>query len=94
LEGQSPTDIYKRLVVVYGDHALSRTKVFEWAHCFKNGQLNIEDGPRCGRLITATDDQTVKAVENLIIEDRRITIQQIAYSLDISTGTVYGIIHD
>ena len=47
LEGQSPTNIYKRMVVVYGDHTPSRTAVFEWVRRFKNGQLNIEDNPRC-----------------------------------------------
>ncbi len=82
------------MVVVYGDHAPSCTTVFEWARCFKDGRLSIEDDPRCGRPITATDEQTVKAVENLIIEDRRITIQQIAYALGISAGTAHGVIHD
>ncbi|CAF1081757.1 unnamed protein product [Rotaria sp. Silwood1] len=94
LEGHSPSNIYERMVVVYGDHAPSRTRVFEWAHRFKDGRLSIEDDPKCGRPITATDDQTVKAIESLIIEDRRITIHQIADAVGISTGTVDGIIHD
>jgi histone-lysine N-methyltransferase SETMAR len=94
LEGESPSNIYQRMVVVYGEHAPSRTTVFEWARRFKDGQLNIEDDPRCGRPITATDDQTVGAVESLIIENRRITIQEIADALGISTYTVHGIIHD
>ena len=94
LKGQSPSNIYDRMVVVYGDNALSRTTVFEWARRFKVGQLIIEDGPRSGRPITTTDEQTIQAVESLVIEDRRITIQQIANTLGISTGTVHGILHD
>jgi hypothetical protein len=70
LEGQSPSNIYERMVVLYSNHAPSRTTVFEWVHRFKDGQLNVEDGPKCGRPITATDDRTIKAVECLIIEDR------------------------
>ncbi|CAF5026134.1 unnamed protein product [Rotaria sp. Silwood1] len=77
------------MVAVYGDYVPSRTTVFEWIRRFKDGQLNVEDGPKCGRPITTTDDQTIKAVECLIIEDRRITIQQIADALGISTGTVH-----
>ncbi|CAF3527620.1 unnamed protein product [Rotaria sp. Silwood1] len=77
------------MVVVYGDYVPSRTTVFEWIRRFKDGQLNVEDSPKCGRPITTTDDQTIKAVECLIIEDRRITIQQIADALGISTGTVH-----
>ncbi len=68
LEGQSPTNIYELIVVVYGDHVPSHTTVFEWVSRFKDGQLNIEDSPRSGRPITATDDQTIQAIESLIIE--------------------------
>ena len=62
------------MVVVYGNHAPSRTTVFEWARDSKDEQLNIEDNPRCGRQVTATNNETVKDVESLIIEDCRITI--------------------
>ena len=93
-EGEALSNICKRMVIVYGNHAPSCTTVFEWIHHFKDGQLNIEDNPRCGRLITTTDNETVKDVQSLIIEDRRITIQQVAYVLGVSTYTVHGIIHD
>ncbi|CAF3389873.1 unnamed protein product, partial [Rotaria sp. Silwood2] len=76
--GQSPSNIYQRMVVVYSDHAPSRATVFEWIQHFKHGKLNIEDSPRSGQPITATNDQTIKVVENLIIEDCRITLQRIA----------------
>ena len=94
LQEQSPSNIWKCMIVVYGDHAPSCTAVFECARRFKDGQLNIEDNPRCGRPITATDDQIVQSVEGLIIKDRRITIQQIAYAVGVSTYTVHGSIHD
>ena len=82
LEGESPSNIYKRMVVIYGGHAPSPTTVFEWAHRFKDEQLNIEDSPRCARSISTTNNnETVKDIESLIIEGRRITIQQIAYGL-------------
>ncbi len=68
MEGQSPTNIYELIVVVYGDHAPSHTTVFEWVCRFKDEQLKNEDGPRSGRPITATDDQTIQAIESLIIE--------------------------
>ena len=58
---------------------------------FLNGQSNIEDNLRCGLPITVTNNENV---ESLITEDRRITIQQIAYVLGVSTYTVFGIIHD
>ena len=80
LKGESASNIYKYMVVVYGDRTPSCTTVFEWARRFKDGQLNIEDNPRGARPITTTNNETVKDVESLTIEDRRITIQQIANS--------------
>ena len=82
------------MVIVYGDHAPSCTAIFERARHFKDDQLNIEDNPRCGRPITATDDQTAKVVEGLIIEGRQIAIHQIAYAVGVSTYSVHSIIHD
>ena len=90
LGGESSSDIYKRMVVLYGDHALSPTTVFQWSRRCKDAQLNIEDNRRCARPIT---NETFKDVESLIIEDRRITIQQIAYVRDVTTYTVHRIIH-
>ena len=82
LEGKSPSNIYKRMVVINCDHVPSPTTVFEWAHRFKDEQLNIEDSPRCARSITVTNNnETVKDIGSLTIEGRRITIQQIAYGL-------------
>ena len=92
LEGECPSNIYQRTVVVYGKHAPSRTTVFEWGRRFKDGLLNIEDDPRCGRPIIATDYQTIGAGECLIIENPRITIQEIADSLGVSTYTLRSII--
>ena len=43
---------------------------FEWARQCKDGQLNIEDNPRCARPIIAINNETIKDVETLIIEDR------------------------
>ncbi|CAF4844368.1 unnamed protein product [Rotaria sp. Silwood1] len=94
LEGQSPSNIHERMTAIYGDSAPSRTMVFEWVPRFKNGQLNIEESPRSWRPISTTDEKTIKVVENLVIEDRRITIQEIAEILSISSGTVHGILHD
>ena len=82
------------MTVVYGDSTPSCTMVFEWARRFKDGQLNIEDSPRSGRPISSTDEKNIKAIENLVVEDRRITIQEIAKILGISSGTVHGILHD
>ena len=94
LEGQSPSNIHECMTAVYGDSGSSRTMLFELARPFKNGQLKIEDRPRSGRPISATNEKNIKAVEKLVVEDRQITIQEIAEILGISSSTVHGILHD
>ena len=94
MEGQSPSTIHERMTAVYGDSAPSRTVIFEWTRRFKNGQLNIEDSPKSGRPISATGEKNIKVVENLVVEDCRITIQEIAEIRGISSGTVHSILHD
>ena len=68
LDEKSPSIIYKSTMVVCGGHVPSRTTVFKSILHFKDGQLNIEDNPRCDRPITATNHETVKDVESLIVE--------------------------
>ena len=94
LEGQSPSNIHESMAAVYGDSAPSRTMIFEWARRSKNRQLNIEDSPSSGRTINTTDERTIRTVEDLVIEDRRVTIQATAEILSISSGIVHGILHD
>ena len=94
LEGQSPSNIHERMTAVYGDSAPSRTMIFEWTCRFKNRQLNIEDSSSSGPTISTTGERAIRAVEDLVIEDRRITIQATAEILSISSGTVHGILQD
>ena len=94
MKGQSPSNTHERMTAVYGDSAPSPKMVFEWGHRFKNGQLNIKDSLRSCRSISATDEKNIKVVENLVVEDRRITIRKIAEILRISSGSVRGILHD
>ena len=83
-EDQLPSNIHECMTAVYGDSAPSRSILFEWDCRFNNGQLNIEDRPRSARLISATDEKNVQAGEKLVVEERRITIHEIAEILRIS----------
>ena len=77
MENQSPSNIHERRTAVFDDSAPSRKILFEWARRFKKRQSNIEDRRRNGRPISVTDEKNIQVVENLVVEDRRITIQEI-----------------
>lgn len=88
-----PSEIVERLHGVFGDSAESKSTVYRWVDRFKAGRTSLEDDPRCGRPITAVSDTNIAAVEKLVMDDRRITIREIAITIDIGLRQVHEILH-
>jgi hypothetical protein len=57
---------------------MSQTQCFEWYSRFKTGRTSIDEDPRSGRPSTSTDDVHIDAVRDLILQNRRLTIREIA----------------
>ena len=94
LEGTGPKEIHDRLRNVYGDMSPSYATVKRWAVETKCGRRSLGDEPRSGRPATAVTEENVAALETMIKEDRRITVQEMAHALGISVGSVETILHD
>ena len=88
------TQIIEALEKVYGIRAPKKTTVYKWIQRFKEGRDDFEDDPCSGRPGTSKNDEIIEAAQNLIEEDRRITVNQIATSLDISYGLANSFLHD
>ena len=69
-EGESASKVYIRLQKAYGEHCMSRARVFEWFKRFKTGRTSIDNEPRSGRPSTAVNEQTIVQVNKLIRGDR------------------------
>ena len=93
-EGVKPIEIHRRMRIQYGDKCMSRTQVCEWTDKFKNSVTSVEDSPHPGPAFTAVTEDNIAAVENVIRENWRITIMEVASLLDISVGSAHHIIHD
>ena len=64
---------------------MSRTQVQLWYNQFKEVREDVnDDGP--GRPSTSTTDENIEAVNKMIFYNRRISIQEVADSVDISFG--------
>lgn len=87
-----PTDIIEALRKVYGDDAPPNPTVYRWIQEFKAGREAIEDAERSGRPSTARTTEKVAAVQQVISQDRRASIDSIAWELDISHGSVQAIL--
>ena len=74
-EGVKPVEIHRRMRIQYGDRCMSSTTVYEWTEKFKNGVTSMEDSPRLGPAFTAVTEDNIAAVENVIRENRRVTLK-------------------
>jgi hypothetical protein len=69
-----------------GEHSLSRTAVFEWHSSFKDGQVSVEDDKCSEWPSTTKTTEYVEKIWELIREDRRRTIHDLADTVGISFG--------
>jgi transposase len=87
-EGNSAAVIYEWLRVVSGDVCMGASSVRRWVKHFKDGNTDIADQPRCGRLRTAASERNKQKVYELISQDRRITVRETAVQLRVGHHAV------
>ena len=94
LENIQPQQIHNRMVVVYGEDAPSYATVKRSAAAFRRGRTSLADDPRSGRPSDAVCEENCDAVENIVLQNRRVNVHQIAETVGISTGSVSTILHE
>jgi hypothetical protein len=68
---------------VYDEKCMSVQHVCKWCREFTGGRTDIHDEERSGRR-----DETIEKVEGILLEDRRITIRELALRvLEVSCST-------
>ena len=70
---------------------MSKTRVYEWYKRFQDGREDVEDDERPGRPSTSTTDENVEKVKAMVMNDRRITIREVADDVCISIGSCHEI---
>ena len=66
-----------------GDACLSQQQVYEWSRKFKNGVTSVEDALCPGQAQRVVTPQNTAAVEAIVTENRRVTLNDIAACLKI-----------
>lgn len=72
------------LTKAYGESAMSKARIYEWHKRFQDGRENVADDELPGRPSTSTTDENVK---EMVMNDRRITIREVADDVGISVGS-------
>ena len=93
-EGVKPIEIHRRMKVQYGDACLSLQQVYEWTRKFMNGTSSVTDTPRPGQAHPVVTPEGIAAVEAIMKENRRVTVNEIVAYLDMSHGSAHHIVRD
>jgi len=91
-EGSTPNEIHSKFIKVYGDSSPSFSTIKKWAAEFKCGRTSLEDDPREGHPKSATTPEIIEQVHNMVLDDQRIKVREIAETIGISkeyVGHVY-----
>jgi len=82
----------RKIQQAFGDDAMSITRLKEWYNSFKDGSTSVDSEPRHGRPSTSRNDNVINQVWTLIMQDRRITVQELADEVGVSIGSVHAIL--
>ena len=87
-------EITERLADVYGDSAPSYRTVAKWVVEFNDSTLAFMDAPRSDRPLTAVTDESIQAVEEIMMHELQISVRCVANQLGISKTPLYEITSD
>ena len=74
---------HQRLQRAYGSVSMGASSVRRWVKHLKDGNTSIQDQPRSGRPRTASTERNKERVDEIIQDDRRVTVNTIARTLGI-----------
>ncbi|XP_026314672.1 histone-lysine N-methyltransferase SETMAR-like [Hyposmocoma kahamanoa] len=92
LKGLTPKAIHEDMSATLGESAPSYATIKNWVAEFKRGRETIQDEPRSGRPSTASTDENKEKICDLILSDRRLTVEEIAKTIGISSERTHHII--
>jgi len=81
-EGVKPIEIHRQMKVQYGDACLSLQQMYEWTKKFMNGISSVTDSPRPGQARRVVTSEAIAAVEDIMKENRRVTVNEITRNGD------------
>ena len=79
------------LKVAYGECTVSQKRVYKWYKVFAEGREEVNVDARPGRPNTSTTNQNTEAVKKIVMENRRITIREVAEDVGISVDSYHAI---
>ena len=76
----------------YGESAPSIRTVYKWFQNFWCGHMSTSDAEHSGCPVEATTPEIDK-IHDMVMDDRRVKVREIASAMDISSERVHNILH-
>ncbi|KAF7280493.1 hypothetical protein GWI33_005832 [Rhynchophorus ferrugineus] len=94
LKGKNSVEVKTWLHAEFPDTAPGKSTIKDWYAKFRRGEISTEDGERSGRPKVVVTGENIKKVHKMILNNRKLKLNEIADTLKISTGGVHHIIHE
>jgi histone-lysine N-methyltransferase SETMAR len=93
-EGLTPNEIHSKFIKVYGDSSHSFSTIKKLAAKFKHGRTSLEDDSCEARPESATPPEIIEQVHDMVLDDWRMKVREIAETIGISKELVGYILHE
>jgi AraC-like DNA-binding protein len=90
--GDYKAETIQKIQLAFGDDAMGATLIKEWFNHFKDGRTLADSDQHYRRPSTSRNAHVIENVRSLILEDRRLTVREIADQVGISTGSAHSIL--
>ena len=94
LLGKKAGETVVMLETAYKVAALGKTQVYVWFSRFRNGELSLADQSHSGRNSTSRTDENIARISEMILEDRRRTIDDLVDLSGVSWSSCQKILSE
>jgi len=94
LVGKNAIRTQEWLKKYYSTSAPSKITICQWFRELKCGRTSTDDAPRPRRPIEAVISENAKKIHQIVLNDRKVKVKEIADVVKISTERVRHILHE
>jgi transposase len=94
-EGLTQNQILSKIIKFYADSFHLFSTINKWAAKFKPGHTRLEDDPHDGCPVSATTPEINEQVQDMVLDDRRMKLREIAKNRHFKKRVGYtSILHE
>ena len=93
MKGKSPQETREKLDKHYGKSAPSIRMGYKWFQDFWSSHMSMSGAERSEGPVEATTPETVDKIHDMVMDDRRVKVHEIASAVGISSEWVHNTLH-